>query len=313
MEIVEVSHDVYSGVIARPYHVFNSANFNFLNANKCEKVFYWLFREGKYRLGIIVGLKSNTILSPFSAPFGCFSYLNTKIKVDHIEKAVDETVKKCREMKICSITLTLPPLFYDSSFVSKTINCLFRKNFFIKSVDLNYALDLNHFSDQYINNVWHNARKNLKTSLSKELEFIKCGDNHQKYLAYEVIKYNREKHGFPLRMTWEQILETISVIQADFFLVKNSMQQDIASAIVFHVKEREIAQVIYWGDKPEYSKDKTMNYMSFKVFEYYKHEGFKYVDIGPSTENSLPNYGLCEFKESIGCFISPKITMRYKV
>jgi lipid II:glycine glycyltransferase (peptidoglycan interpeptide bridge formation enzyme) len=113
-------------------------------------------------------------------------------------------------------------------------------------------------------------------------------------------------------MTWGQILETTSVIQADFFLAKNSMQQDIASAIVFHVREREIVQVIYWGDKPEYSEHKTMNYLSFKVFEYYKHAGFKYVDIGPSSENSLPNYGLCEFKESIGCFISPKITMAYQ-
>ena len=285
------------------------ANFNSLNANKCEKIFYWLFREGKYRLGIIVGLKNNTVLSPFSAPFGCFSYLNAKITLKHIDNAVDEIVKKIEGMGISSITLTLPPLIYDELFVSKAINCLFRKSFFIKNIDLNYAFNLNHFSDQYINNIWRNAKKHLKISLSKELEFIKCGDNRKKYKVYEIIKYNRERRGFPLRMTWEQILETISVIQADFFLVKNSMQQDIASAIVFHVKEREIAQVIYWGDKPEYSKNKTMNYLSFKIFEYYKHKGFKYVDIGPSTENSLPNYGLCEFKESIGCFISPKITM----
>jgi len=34
----------------------------------------------------------------------------------------------------------------------------------------------------------------------------------------------------------------------------------------------------------------------------------RYIDIGPSTENSIPNYGLCEFKESIGCDISPKYT-----
>jgi hypothetical protein len=239
--------------------------------------------------------------------------LDAKIKIDHIEKAIDEVVQKCRGMGMYSISLTLPPIFYDDSFITKTMNCLFRKNFSIKIIDLNYALNLNHFNDQYVNNVWYNARKNLKISLSKEFEFLKCGDNHQKHQAYEIIKYNREKRGFPLRMTWEQVLETVSVIQADFFLVKDSMQQDIASAIVFHVKEREIAQVIYWGDKPEYSENKTMNYLSFKVFEYYKQERFKYVDIGPSSENSLPNYGLCEFKESIGCSISPKITMMYQV
>ena len=46
-----------------------------------------------------------------------------------------------------------------------------------------------------------------------------------------------------------------------------------------------------------------MNFLSFHVFQYYKNQGIEIVDIGPSTENSIPNYGLCEFKESIGCDI----------
>jgi hypothetical protein len=32
------------------------------------------------------------------------------------------------------------------------------------------------------------------------------------------------------------------------------------------------------------------------------------VHIGIATENSVPNYGLCEFKESIGCKMAPKYT-----
>jgi lipid II:glycine glycyltransferase (peptidoglycan interpeptide bridge formation enzyme) len=67
-------------------------------------------------------------------------------------------------------------------------------------------------------------------------------------------------------------------------------------------------QVIYWGDIPEFSKYKTMNFLSFNIFEHYKKSGLKIVDIGPSTENSIPNYGLCEFKESIGCSIAAKVT-----
>ena len=49
-----------------------------------------------------------------------------------------------------------------------------------------------------------------------------------------------------------------------------------------------------------------MNYLSFSVFEYYKKLGIHIVDIGPSSEDSVPNHGLCEFKESIGCDIIPK-------
>ena len=43
------------------------------------------------------------------------------------------------------------------------------------------------------------------------------------------------------------------------------------------------------------------------------HYNFKNVDIGPSTENSEPNYGLCEFKEGIGCKIVPKYTFSKEI
>jgi hypothetical protein len=39
-------------------------------------------------------------------------------------------------------------------------------------------------------------------------------------------------------------------------------------------------------------------------------KGMKFVDIGPSTENSIPNYGLCEFKESIGCTVVNKYSFK---
>jgi hypothetical protein len=56
-----------------------------------------------------------------------------------------------------------------------------------------------------------------------------------------------------------------------------------------------------------------MNFLSYKIFEFYKKTGIRIVDIGPSTENSVPNHGLCEFKESIGCDISTKFTYRKEI
>jgi len=49
-----------------------------------------------------------------------------------------------------------------------------------------------------------------------------------------------------------------------------------------------------------------MNYFSYKVFEHYYRKGLGILDIGPATENGIPNYGLCEFKENIGCTASLK-------
>jgi lipid II:glycine glycyltransferase (peptidoglycan interpeptide bridge formation enzyme) len=113
-------------------------------------------------------------------------------------------------------------------------------------------------------------------------------------------------------MSWEQVKSTVRLIKADFFIVYSEKQLPLASAIVFQIS-KAVVQVIYWGDLQGYSELKPMNFISYKVFEYYKSSGKKVVDIGPSTEHSMPNYGLCEFKEGIGCRIDPKFTMIKKL
>ena len=143
--------------------------------------------------------------------------------------------------------------------------------------------------------IWHNARKNLKIAIDNQLAFKKCNTDDEKYLAYQIIEKNRSAKGFPLKMTWEQILETTKIIESDFFLLSDQENIPIASSIIFK-SNSNIMQVIYWGDIPEYSNLKAMNYLAFKISEYYKKSPIHYIDIGPSTNNSIPNFGLCEFQ-----------------
>ncbi|MCF8380679.1 MAG: hypothetical protein K9H49_13970 [Bacteroidales bacterium] len=312
MEILEVSAKVYAEVIKTPYHNFGTSAFNDLNKNKCDQVFYLLFRKSKYRIGIIGGSREKSFYSPFSAPFGGFSFISKDIKLQYIEEAIILLKTWAREKRLLSICITLPPSIYGRSFIAKQINCFWREGFDVSNTDLSYSFNLDNFHNDYIENIWHNARKNLRISLNAGLDFQVCENEYEKKLAYYIINENRASRGYPLRMTWNQIKETIQIIQADFFLVKNNKQKAIASAIVFHISKTMI-QVIYWGDLPGYSEIKPMNFLTYKVFEFYKSSGKKIVDIGPSTENSIPNYGLCEFKEGIGCQIDPKFTFCQKI
>jgi hypothetical protein len=307
MEIIEVGAKEYTEVIRTPYHVFGSAAFNDLNRNKCDEVSYLLFRDGKYRLGIIGGIRNNVFYSPFSAPLGGFSYVSSDVRLQYIEEAIKSLKQWAKEKGFTSISITLPPSFYETSFLAKQVNCLWREGFEISQLELNHSFDLNFLDENYSEKIWYNARKNLRVAINAGLQFNKCTIEEEKFLAYDIISQNRINRGKPLHMTWEQVSETIRIISADFFLVKTEMQTAIASAIVFHITST-IVQVIYWGDLPGVSDLKPMNFISFKLFEYYTLNGKTIVDIGYSTENSIPNYGLCEFKESIGCEVNPKLT-----
>ena len=307
MEIVEVTSKEYQNHIQQPFHIFASSVFNELNTDKCDGVFYLLVKDKKVRLGIIGGIRENNFYSPFSAPFGGFVFIKNDIKIQVIDQAINLLSSWVNNKGLKSIQITLPPSIYHESFISKLTNSFYRNNFLTKKLDLNYSFDLNNFDENYINLIWRNARKNLKKALANDFIFKICTTEQEKELAYQIIGRNREARGFPLRMDWEQIKNTIHVITADFFLLFNNINKPIASAMIFYIGPK-IVQVVYWGDLPEFSHLKTMNYLSYKIFEYYKDTKIQIIDIGPSTENSIPNYGLCEFKESLGCDISTKIT-----
>lgn len=312
MEIHELSHNDYKEAGMKTYHVFGSADFNELNRNKCEELFYLGFREGKFRLGFIGGTRENELFSPFSAPFGGFSYISSDVRLQYIENAVKSLKQWAADKQFSSISITLPPSFYERDFIAKQINCLWREGFEISKIELNHSFDLESFDDNYADNIRYNARKNLRIAFTAELEFSLCATVDEKMIAYDIIRQNRAGKGYPVRMTWKQIYETVGLIPADFFLVNSSKREPVASAIVFHITDT-IVQVIYWGDLHGYSDLKPMNFISYKLFEYYSSSGFKIIDIGYSTENSVPNNGLCEFKEGIGCEVDPKYSFIRKL
>lgn len=306
MNIIELDSKEYDELI-NPYHKFNSAKFNSLNSFRVEDVKYLIFKDSKVRLGIIGGISNNTFKSPFSAPFGGFSYKKEPVKLEQIEKALDLLQEWALNNSIDKIQLTLPPQIYNSSFISKLINTLYRKDFSINTLDLNYYFKSKNIIDEefYISKIlWHNARKSLKRAFSNNLEFIVANSLDEKKEAYNIIKQNRAEKNYPLRMSFNDITLTDEVIEKEFFIVKKD-NISVASAIVYFVA-KDIVQVVYWGDLQEYANFRVMNFLSFNLFKYYRDKGIKYIDIGPSTENSIPNYGLCDFKESIGCSIEPK-------
>lgn len=305
MEVTRVDSKTYKTVFPRPYHRFNSVEFSELNRDKCEAIHYLIFQDSKQRFGIILGEKGGALKSPFSAPFGGFSF-HKEEKIESYEEAVS-ALKEYGEMVGKEIIVSTPPTIYHPSCVTKTYSAFARGGAKINYCDLNYQFELSKFG-RYEHYIDSKAKNKLYNSLKVGFEFLKLDSKKEEDVAraYEVIRRNRQERGFPLHMGLEAVLATIKIIPADFFVCRLK-DIDMAAAQVFHVAD-SIAQVIYWGDIPEYSHLRVMNFFSYKVFEYYSKQGISILDIGPSTEHGIPNYGLCEFKENIGCTISSKHT-----
>lgn len=305
MEIQRVNSDTYTRHFDQTGHVFNSVRFALLNETKCDKVHFLLFCDNRVRMGIILGERGDMLSSPFSAPFGSFSF-SEEPHIECIEKAVDALLEYSRQQGK-RLKITLPPPIYGQSFNAKTVSVLTRTGTTLAWIDLNYHFDLSRMT-HYEAWIDRSARKNLKKALNCGMTFSQLDSNNPDHVTrvYNVISDNRSSHGYPLRMSLNDILSTIALIKADFFIVTDGIN-DIAAAQVFHV-DRDIAQVIYWGDRDGYGLLRPMNFLSYNLFCHYHKSGLKMLDIGPSTEEGIPNHGLCRFKENLGCEISLKHT-----
>lgn len=309
LKIQRITAKEYAQFFPNPPHVFNSVAFNELNKDKCIELHYLVFKDSKLRFGIILGEKEDCLRSPFSAPFGGLSS-NKNERIEYYEQVVSLLGEYAKHLGK-DVFVSLPPSLYFPTDNAKQISAFFRTGADLRYMDLNYQFEVKRFKN-YESFIDSKSKNKLHNALKSNFQFVQLDSMNKEDVAraYSVIKRNREERGFPLRMSLEAVLHTIEIIPADFFVCTLD-NIDMAAAQVFHVSE-DTCQVIYWGDIPEYAKLRVMNFFTYKVFEYYYNKGIKNLDIGPSTEEGIPNYGLCEFKENIGCTVSSKYTFVLK-
>ncbi len=305
MTISEITASEYGGLFSSQ-HVYNRTPFALLNEAKAPGgVRFLSLGDGKQRFGITLGERDGRLLSPFSAPFGGFDMKGVQTlqnMTEAVRLAADYAHGQGKKLVV-----TLPPLIYGETQISKWINAFIGAGF-TPTVDLNYYFPLSHFRD-YTDYINRSARKNLHKAEKEDFSFVKVDTSDKAAVrrAYEVIRINREEHGYPLRMSFEQVWETVTnVVEADFFILSHGAD-DVAAAQVYRVVDG-IAQVIYWGDKRQFSALRPMNMLAYHVFRHYHEAGYRILDIGPSTEDGVPSFGLCEFKENIGC----EATLKYR-
>jgi hypothetical protein len=145
MEIQILTGLEFSRIFVNNCIVYSTSVFNELNRFKVDEVYYLTFRDNKYRLGIILGITGDVAYAPFSAPFGGFLSITGDISVNYITSALNCLRVWLISNKVKSIQITLPPNFYNESFISKQINRFFVHGFVLRSVEINHFFKLSIF------------------------------------------------------------------------------------------------------------------------------------------------------------------------
>lgn len=299
MEWITITEKEYKDNFKNSFSIFQTSDFNSINSDKAKEIKYLLFKGKQSIFGFICGEKEGIWYSPFSSPFGGIELIGDASE-NEITKALTLLCKGINK----PLQITLAPSVYNQT---PNPNQYLKAGFSKCFIDYNFHLDLS--KDSFQESLLRNAKKHLKNALNLNHTFRHANNDDLIQKAYSIIAQNRKERGYELKMSLEQILFTRKVVDLDFYILEiNNIA--CASALVYKVNH-ETAMVVYWGHLSEHSEFRPINLIAYYLFNHYKKEGYKILDIGPSSEKGILNEGLANFKLSLGCVKSEKITVRY--
>lgn len=288
-------------------HPYISESFIELVAKKTDRVLRIIDLNEICSVGLIAGLNNNIIYSPFSAPFGGFHYVTEEVNYDHIYDFVILIQEFIVENNYKSIEITLPPDVYQKSTNAKFINAFIRLGFTISAADIANWVDLTRFDGTWIRS---QVTSNCKRAMRNELVFELAQDEKSKREAFEINYLNRIEQNRKIHMTFDDLMMVNQIIPVDFFLVKDSEENNIAAGIFYRGHEK-IVQGVFIGDILKKRSLFGVDFLYLNVYNYYKKLGYDFIDLGTSSLDGIPNNGLIRFKEYHLCVSSIKYTFTW--
>lgn len=298
----------YAGYFPHNHNPFISGKFIELNSFKVEHVIWLVEKNTDPVIGLVAGIKEGMIRSPFSAPFGGFHFKKENIYIHEIDRFLDLLKEYIVANDLCGIELKTPPDIYHQSFNAKLLNSVVRNGLQFATPDITNWVDLQKFDGRFSQK---NSREYFRQAERNRLSFSVAEDEHDRIEVFHLICENRARFDRPIHMTFEDILKTGSLWPVDFFKVESDSGDMLASAI-FYRSHPEIAYAVFWGDNEEGRPLRAMDFLLYHLYTHYRNLEFKYIDLGISTEDGIPNEGLLRFKESHEAISSLRYSMTLK-
>ncbi len=285
--------------------IFNSPSY--FDLHKKKRGFYFQWVEETRILAAIhfTEIATGFWRSPARGTFAGYS-LNDGVSLQNLFNFHSAVCGRLKDIGAEKLEIVLPPEAHDSVGFSKQFYVLNSSRFSISSCNLNYSIivDKKSLIDKMAYGNQKRFRKCERADLvSTRLPNISLG------AVYELLKENRASKGHQLSMTLTQLEEMCTLFPESFLLFGVSDGDNLAAAAVCLRISNTILYVFYWGDSSVYASFSPVVRLAAEIYSFCQSEGIEIMDVGTSTEDAVPNFGLINFKNGLGFSESLKISM----
>ncbi|ELR70376.1 hypothetical protein C900_04061 [Fulvivirga imtechensis AK7] len=240
-----------------------------------------------------------------NAVFSGFGGIEHELSDEMLQWFIQKLLDWCSEQQVLLLKLKLPAPFYVSNAI-QTERILTDNRFEVLSDELNQHIVVS--SEAYQAIIRKNERKRLRKCREAGFKFKQLSPG-QLQEAYELIKDNRLRRGFPVTMTFEALDKMYHNLPENYLLFGvYDKDRLIATAVSIRVSN-EVLYNFYHGDAADYRSYSPVVMLLDGVYAYCQEKKIKYLDLGISSVNGEVNEGLLRFKRNCGCRTTSKKVM----
>jgi hypothetical protein len=267
------------------------------------------YEEGRdhhvFRTWACFDLTSNGLRSPCRATFGGY----WSVAPTHFESDVEDCLLEMKSRYPSkTITFYLPPIDPVSEKVSSQLEILSRSGFEIDFVDSNFLISTQEWS---LTDLSKGNRKKLRqwNEAGGHIGEVGLGSLPN---VYEVIRLNRLSLGVKPSITLDDLTKLAVGLDSSYNFYIASIDGQTA-AVAVTVEARSTSKyVFFWADVAEYRHLSPVVALCAHLIDVCNHEKKRFLDLGISTEDGLPNPGLIRFKRNLGASECPKFQLSAK-
>jgi hypothetical protein len=299
--------------LAPAAHLFVHPGFNAFQAHAQNKrlVTFGAFRDeaGRPVAALTLAEGSGVWTSPVTGAFGGLA-TDGRVGADLVGALAVAATAWLRAEAGGAARIRLPPGCFPDDTAAALENALFREGWSLAEVDLNYHLPV-VAPEAYVRGLRETRQKEIRRlrrsgAVARRLP-LSDGE-----VAYRTVAANRAARGYPMTMAWDQMWALAEAFPdvVGFHVVERA-GEILAGGITLRLTAA-YAYVFYWGEAPEHRAESPVVLLAEALMAEAHAAGVAILDIGASTDASLPNPGLIAFKESLGCLATPKTTWEFR-
>lgn len=294
-------------------HIFNEPAFFKLHSASPNDIYAQLVRCSDQRVCATLSAyeaSDGLFVSPKRGTYGGVG-LNSPLERQVVEGFVNAVIGRVRIAGGRELRLKCAPFSHDLALASVVTNIVLRKGSRISGHELNYDMHID--TTPYESRIDYGNAKRIRKCLREGFIAELIHASHYRS-AYQVIQENRERRGFPISLTGEQLQVMTDTFpdRLHYFAVYAGPDRSlmVAAAVCIAVSS-SILYVFYWGDIAGVHEHSPIALLASRIYRFCQQHGFRLLDAGTATVEGVPNDGLIKFKRNLGFSESLKLTFTW--